>query len=66
MRTLAQYGALLRYARQMRGWSLRDLAARSGVSAATISRAERGHDFQVSVLIRLMDTLFERLEEGKR
>lgn len=35
-------GARLRAEREGRGWSLTDLAERSGVSRATISRVERG------------------------
>ena len=36
-------GATIRAIRVRRGWRQRDLAARSGVSPATISRLERGH-----------------------
>jgi transcriptional regulator with XRE-family HTH domain len=36
-------GAAVRLVRRKRGWRQRDLAARAGVSDATVSRMERGH-----------------------
>jgi len=36
-------GAAFRHVRRRRGWRQTDLAARAGVSAATIGRIERGH-----------------------
>jgi transcriptional regulator with XRE-family HTH domain len=38
-----RFGAAIRAVRRKRRWRQRDLAARVGVSAATISRLERGH-----------------------
>src|SRR6187455_1819148 len=38
-----RFGAVIRAVRRKRQWRQRDLAARVGVSAATISRLERGH-----------------------
>lgn len=40
--TTARVGAAVKRLRSERGWSTRELAARSGVSAAMISEAERG------------------------
>lgn len=37
-----EFGQLLRSARKKKGWTLANLAERSGVSITTISRAERG------------------------
>ncbi|MDO5053391.1 MAG: XRE family transcriptional regulator [Pseudoclavibacter sp.] len=39
---LAQFGPRLRSARRARGWTLAELASRSGVSASTLSRLESG------------------------
>lgn len=36
-------GELLSVAREMKGWSLRELAAKSGVHNALISQIETGH-----------------------
>ncbi|HEX5148016.1 MAG TPA: helix-turn-helix transcriptional regulator [Candidatus Limnocylindrales bacterium] len=38
-----RFGSVLRKVRQRRNWRQEDLAKKAGVSAATISRAERGH-----------------------
>ncbi|WP_297080906.1 helix-turn-helix domain-containing protein [uncultured Demequina sp.] len=42
MDELSQVGPRLRAARQARGWTLDDLAARASVSASTLSRLESG------------------------
>jgi transcriptional regulator with XRE-family HTH domain len=39
----SRFGAAIRAVRRKRRWRQRDLAVRVGVSAATISRIERGH-----------------------
>ena len=46
-------GAHIQAKRALRGWSLRDLARESKVSAATLSRIERGHDFSFSQLLKI-------------
>jgi transcriptional regulator with XRE-family HTH domain len=38
-----RFGSAIRVVRHKRGWRQRDLAARAGVSDATVSRIERGH-----------------------
>jgi transcriptional regulator with XRE-family HTH domain len=38
-----RFGSVVRAVRQRRGWRQRDLAARAGISDATVSRIERGH-----------------------
>ena len=43
----------LRLLREGRGWSIRDAAQQTGVSSATISRAERRGAMEVKTLIRL-------------
>lgn len=48
-------GLYLQQLRQLRGWSLRDLAARTGLSASTLSRIETGHEFQFSHLLRIAE-----------
>ena len=42
-------GGAVRLLRQRRGWTQRELAARSGVSDSTLSRLERGHPDELSV-----------------
>jgi transcriptional regulator with XRE-family HTH domain len=43
----------IRAARAIVGWGVRDLAARSGVSANTVSRFENGADTKAGTLARL-------------
>lgn len=45
--------ALLRLARQSRGWNQQQLADLAGVSLSTIERAERGEDVRVDTIERL-------------
>ncbi|MDB5362324.1 MAG: putative transcriptional regulator [Rhodospirillales bacterium] len=47
----AQIARRLRLERDMRGWSLADLADRSGVSKATISKIERGEVSPTAVIL---------------
>ena len=52
--TSARLAARIRLEREGRGWSLADLAARSGVGKATISKIERGDASPTAgVLVRL-------------
>ena len=46
-------GLYVRFQRQLHEWSLRDLADRADVAAATLSRIERGHDFAFSNLEKI-------------
>lgn len=48
---------LLKYKREQDGVSMRDLAAETGVSASTISRAENGMTLEPDHLFALMDWL---------
>lgn len=51
---LGTFGGALRQARKAKGWSQRDLAARSGVTQANISKLETGRtDPQLSTLVDL-------------
>jgi transcriptional regulator with XRE-family HTH domain len=43
--------------RQARGWSLRDFAAKAGISASTINRAERGTGVWMSCAASIADAL---------
>ena len=43
-----RFGTAVRTVRQRRGWRQKDLAAKAGVSQATISRIERGHPGSLS------------------
>lgn len=52
---LNRLGVFINETRKHRGYSLRDLAARSGVSFSTISRIENGEDFQFSHLIGIAE-----------
>lgn len=46
-------GQRLHDLRLARGFGVRDVQAKSGVSASTVSRVERGHDLQFSQLVKL-------------
>ena len=51
-------GSLLRGEREARGWTLGDLAARSGIAAPNLSRLERGlADVRLSTLRRAANAL---------
>lgn len=51
---LEAFGGVLRQAREAKGWSQRELAARSGVTQANISKIETGQvDPQISTLVEL-------------
>lgn len=59
-----RFGSVIRAVRQRRGWRQEDLAAKAGVSQATISRVERGHvgSLSVDTIRRIAATLDIRLE----
>jgi transcriptional regulator with XRE-family HTH domain len=54
---LRQFGTLVLRARRMRGWTLRDLAAASGVGLNSCSRIERGMETYLSSALKLAGTL---------
>ncbi len=51
-------GARLRLEREARGWSLSDLAARSGVSRAMINKVERGESSPTAALLGRLSGAF--------
>ncbi len=59
-----RFGSVLRAVRQRRSWRQQDLARKAGVSAATISRAERGHvgSLSVDTVRRIAASLDVRVE----
>jgi transcriptional regulator with XRE-family HTH domain len=61
---LLRLGATMRAVRRRVGWRQRDVAHRAGVSAATISRMERGHagSFAVDTLTRVAGVLEIQLD----
>jgi len=69
----ARLGARIRIEREQRGWSLTDLAQRSGVSRAMINKVERGEASPTASLLgRLsgafgltLSTLLARTESGR-
>ena len=66
---LASFGSALRELRQNRGWSLQDLASRSGLSKTFLSRLETG-DRQASIaavltLARVFDVSLASMFEGQ-
>ena len=52
-------GILLRLYRAHRDQNVRDTAAEIGISAATLSRVERGHECDVDTLLKLLAWLRE-------
>ncbi len=58
----AIFGQRIRHERQRRGWNMRKLEARSGVSINTISRAERGGDLTLSNAIAMAAALGASLD----
>lgn len=67
----AEFGELIGIARECKGWTLREVEKRTGVSNALISQIERGHvkDPGFSTVIKLADALglkLDRLAEPAR
>lgn len=67
----AEFNELIGIARECKGWTLRDLEQRTGVSNALISQIETGHvkDPGFSTVVRLADALglkLDRLAEPTR
>lgn len=58
-RSGAQIARRLRLERDIRGWSLADLAGRSGVSRATISKIEREEASPTAVILVRLATAFD-------
>ena len=54
-----RFGEMLRLYRVMKGLSLRDVAATTGISSATLMRIEHGQAFDVETLFRLWRWLME-------
>jgi transcriptional regulator with XRE-family HTH domain len=52
-------GELLRLWRNVKNIGIRDMAAEIGVSAATLSRLERGENVDGKTLIKLIAWIFE-------
>jgi transcriptional regulator with XRE-family HTH domain len=52
-------GELIRLYRNVEGFGVRDMAAEIGVSAATLSRVERGEMMNGRTLARVTSWLFE-------
>jgi transcriptional regulator with XRE-family HTH domain len=50
-------GAMLALYRASRRWSVRDVATQTGISAATLSRIERGQSMDLGTALRLLDWL---------
>lgn len=57
--TGARLAARIRAEREARGWSLADLAARSGVSKAMISKVERGEASPTAMILVRLSSAFE-------
>jgi transcriptional regulator with XRE-family HTH domain len=53
----AAFGHRLKRERERRGWSMRDLSARSGTTVNSISRAEHGGDVNLSTAIAMAAAL---------
>lgn len=62
--TLEQIGPRLRTARRGRGWTLRDVAARAGMSSSTLSRLESGkRQASLELLLPLTRALGIRIDD---
>lgn len=62
MRT--HFGAMLVLYRASRGWTVRDLAPRVGISIATLSRIERGHAMDAATLLKIWQGLVKEYTNG--
>ncbi|MGB7213410.1 MAG: helix-turn-helix domain-containing protein [Gemmatimonadales bacterium] len=54
---LAQLGGRLRAYRAQQGLTLKELAARAGVAPLTLQKAERGENFTMRTLLRVLRAL---------
>ena len=66
MSDIAGFSKRVTDARERRNWSMRELAAKAGVSVSTISRAEAGHEVWLSAALRMADALGVPLEKLTR
>ena len=57
------FGERLQRERENRGWTLRDMAGKSGVAASTPLRAEAGHDISLGTAIAFSSALGLSLDE---
>jgi transcriptional regulator with XRE-family HTH domain len=63
MEQLQRFGRNVRDARQERGWTQEDLAAKTELAVVQVSRIENGRrEIRLSTLIRLLDGLDARPE----
>ncbi len=62
---MTRLGLALRLYRTMKLLGVRDLAAQIGISAATISRIERGHAMDAQSLLAVINWLMLKEPEGK-
>jgi transcriptional regulator with XRE-family HTH domain len=60
----ASFGQQLRKMRQARHWTLRELAAHSGVNYSILSRVETGQRPPTEAVARALDTVFTELPDG--
>lgn len=58
-----RFGRLLVLYRVNHNWGVRELASETGLSAATLSRIERGHAMDATTLLALW-TWLQQVEEG--
>ena len=54
------HGHMLRLYRAHDNLTVRDLAAKTGISAATLSRIERGHEMNADTLLKLIHWMRQR------
>jgi transcriptional regulator with XRE-family HTH domain len=63
----ARFGAIVRRLRQQRGWTLRKLATRSGLSAIYVSIVERGGNVpSLTTVLELIEVLGADIGEVMR
>lgn len=62
--TRTHLGEMLTLYRAARRWTVRDVAPRIGISAATLSRIERGHAMDADTMLRIWRWLLVETEQA--
>lgn len=60
---MTRLAEMLRLYRTVRGASVRDVASTANISAATISRIERGHAMDAETLLKMLNWMLSDIQE---